>query len=316
MIRIAIATLVLAVVWGQELECGHKIPQQPWPTELQADGTYRRIVGGRNSAPGHYWPWQLSLQFLRANTTDNYGHTCGASLITPNWALTAAHCVEERMVGLNDSRREDPANFRLILGVTSLADLTGAQIRGIDLIVKHERWAPNPYLGYPNDIALLRLPVPADLSNANVGLACYPQETDFNFTNTECWISGWGKLDSSDDYIPAILQEALIDSISNEVCQELNFGYIRDSHICAGTGFPNACSGDSGGPMTCRKDGTWYVAGITSWTDVTCQLIPAVYTRVSYFWEWINYIMATNAAPVTAADQCRVSRMANGGNLV
>ena len=42
----------------------------------------------------------------------------------------------DRMVGLNDSRREDPSNFRLLLGASNLQDLTGVQIVGIDLIVK------------------------------------------------------------------------------------------------------------------------------------------------------------------------------------
>jgi secreted trypsin-like serine protease len=253
------------------------------------------IVGGRNSYPEHYWPWQLSLQFLRENTTDQWGHTCGASLIAENWALTAAHCVEERMVGLNDSRREDPENFRLLIGANNIADLLGIQIRSIDLIIKHERWAPNPYLGYPNDIALLRLTQNADLTDPNVELACLPQQTDFNFTNEECWITGWGKMHFQDDYIPAILQEAVIEAISNEVCRDLNFGYIRDSHICAGTGYPNACSGDSGGPMHCLKDGNWYVSGLASWTIATCNGIPAVYTRISSFWEWIQLNMALNS---------------------
>jgi len=72
-----------------QLPCGRKPPQQPW------DPATSRIVGGRNAQAGS-WPWQLSLQFLRANTEDSYGHTCGASLIDPWWALTAAHCVEER----------------------------------------------------------------------------------------------------------------------------------------------------------------------------------------------------------------------------
>jgi len=263
----------------------------PWPV---ARDPASRIVGGRNSAPEHYWPWQLSLQFLRENTTDSYGHTCGASLIAPDWALTAAHCVEARMVGLNDSRREDPENFRLIVGAVSIASLTGTQIRNIDLIVKHERWAPNPYLGYPNDIALLRLTEEVDMTDPNVELACIPRDTHFNFTNEECWITGWGLMHFQDQNIPAILQEALIEQISNEECQVLNFGYIRDSHICAGRGYPNACSGDSGGPMSCYKDGNWYLAGSTSWGIAGCQGVPGVYTRISSFWEWIDLIMAIN----------------------
>jgi hypothetical protein len=40
------------------------------------------------------------------------------------------------MVGLNDSRREDPENFRLLIGAHNLLDLTNVQIIGIDLIVK------------------------------------------------------------------------------------------------------------------------------------------------------------------------------------
>jgi len=252
------------------------------------------IVGGRNSFPEHYWPWQLSLQFLRADTTDSYGHTCGASLIAPDWALTAAHCVTGRMVGLDDPRREDPENFRLIIGANRIDNLQGSQIIGIDLIIKHERWTPNPYTGYPNDIALLRLKSRPDFSDPRVELACLSQDTHFNFTGTECWITGWGLMDWRDDFIPAILQEALVDSISNELCQDLNFGYIRDSHICAGTGFPNACSGDSGGPMSCFKDGQWWQAGLTSWGVATCNGIPAVYTRVSSYWEWIYLNMALN----------------------
>jgi len=273
-----------------QLPCGRKPLQQPWVLGKN------RIVGGRDAQPGS-WPWQLSLQFLRPNTEDSYGHTCGASLIDPWWALTAAHCVEERMVGLNDSRREDPENFRLLLGANNLLDLTGVQIVGIDLIIKHSQWVPNPYLGYPNDIALLRLKEPADLSNPNIELACIANEYSFNFTDQECWITGWGLMDYQDTTIPTQLQEGYTPAISNELCNELNFGSIRDTHICPGTGDPNACSGDSGGPMSCFKNQIWYQAGLTSWGIATCSRVPPVYTRISAFWPWIQLEIYLNAPP-------------------
>lgn len=284
---LCISAVFFASVSGQAT-CGVKPEQPTWVAPNETADAH--IVGGREAIPG-YWPWQLSLQFLRENTTEFY-HTCGASLIDPGWVLTAAHCVEERMVGTNDSRREVPENFRILLGAHNQLDLTGVQIRTIDLIVKHDRWVPNPYIGFPNDIALLRLVEPADLDHPGVELACLPMEQNFNFTGEECWITGWGKLDWQDDWIPDALQEAQVEAITNEQCRELQIGYIRDSHICAGTGMPNACSGDSGGPMSCFKDGTWYQAGLTSWGVANCKNMPPVYTRLSYFWEWIQLVMA------------------------
>lgn len=45
-----------------------------------------RIVGGEPTTIEKH-PYQLSLQY--------YGsHICGASIISADWALTAAHCVE------------------------------------------------------------------------------------------------------------------------------------------------------------------------------------------------------------------------------
>lgn len=64
--------LVLAV-------CGRRL----WPQG--------RIVGGAKSGFGQ-WPWQISLRQYRTST---YLHKCGAALLNENWAITAAHCVEQ-----------------------------------------------------------------------------------------------------------------------------------------------------------------------------------------------------------------------------
>ena len=58
-----------------------------------------RIIGGSTAIPNS-WPWQLSLRVKNE-------HTCGASLINPRWAITAAHCV------MNDN---DPNVYSLVVG--------------------------------------------------------------------------------------------------------------------------------------------------------------------------------------------------------
>ena len=47
-----------------------------------------RITGGHTAVP-HSWPWQLSLR-------KEGKHICGATLITNEWAVTAAHCLKDK----------------------------------------------------------------------------------------------------------------------------------------------------------------------------------------------------------------------------
>merc|ERR1719290_295038 len=100
------------------------------------------IVNGKNAKEGAY-PWQASIQ-------QRGSHICGASIISRNWLLTAAHC------------KEYPARmYTVVVGAYDLAERYGkpATHKVADFI-QHEKWQESFVRGegqFPNDIALIRL---------------------------------------------------------------------------------------------------------------------------------------------------------------
>lgn len=65
------------------------------------------IIGGNNTTIEQN-PWQVSLR-------SGAGHFCGGSILTPEWIVTAAHCVDG--LTIND--------FTISAGITMRTDITG-----------------------------------------------------------------------------------------------------------------------------------------------------------------------------------------------
>ncbi|KAH9495531.1 hypothetical protein Btru_013515 [Bulinus truncatus] len=237
------------------------------------------IVGGRKSRSGQ-WPWQVSLQIITSTTP---WHRCGGVLVHARWVLTAAHCVEGSFYG-------DIRNWRVVLADYDLDTISGNEIyRDVVRIISHPDYVRTS--NFPNDIALLELDTPVDLTSGDVQTACLP---DINMplgAGTKCWISGWGETRGSGGN-ENMMNEVPVDVVSNDDCRAM-WGKVNidvlETQVCLGYGDTGACYGDSGGPLMCEDQGRFYVAGVMSWLINNCSAtnFPNVFTRLPNYMDWV-----------------------------
>ncbi|CAM4575547.1 chymotrypsin-like elastase family member 2A [Lepidochelys kempii] len=270
MIRILFATLTLAT---GALSCGNPA----YPPLLN------RVVGGDDARP-FSWPWQVSLQY---SSSGNWYHTCGGTLIAPNWVMTAAHCISSSLT------------YRVFLGKFNLkATEQGSIAASPEKIIVHEGWNPNR-VANGNDIALIKLSQSVALSN-QIQPACLPPANSLLASGVICYVTGWGRL-YTNGALPDKLQQGPLPVIVYATCSLPSWwgSTVKHTMVCAGgDGVISSCNGDSGGPLNCRgADGKWEVHGIVSFgSALGCNYYrkPSVFTRVSAFNNWIATVMANN----------------------
>jgi secreted trypsin-like serine protease len=205
---------------------------------------------------------------------------CGASVINEYWILTAAHCVQG----------ETASNTGVRVGNSDSYAQGGVTYDAAEIIA-HPNYNSNTM---NNDIALIRLEDPIQF-NTNVHpvmVVCDQQiQLGVEDPGQMSWITGWGE-DEGTANNPDQLQVVSVPVIAWSNQLDYGANQIDDDMIMAGylSGGYDSCQGDSGGPMVVlAADGeTFLQVGITSWGYGCAEPgSPGVYTRVSYFIDWI-----------------------------
>ncbi|KAJ4451714.1 hypothetical protein ANN_03184, partial [Periplaneta americana] len=215
-----------------------------------------RIVGGSDADIANY-PYQLSFEY-------NGSHRCGASIISENWVLTAAHCV--------DGISANNVQFR-----------AGSSIRGSGgSLHRASQLIENPAFDYytlDSDVAVARVSTPFSYGNGVQPISLATSEPSAGEIAT---VTGWGTT-SSGGSLPSQLQVVSLPIVSRAECNQdySSYGGITDTMICAAEqqGGKDSCQGDSGGPLVVNGK----QAGIVSWGVGCAEQGYPVCTLMSLF---------------------------------
>lgn len=278
-LRTRVLTVLAAAVVAAISVVGTGAPAQAGSASGTSGTSELRFTGGKGSATpqiiggspaSEAYPFMASLQYKDPNRSPI---RCGATLVSPHWLVTAAHCI----AGL-DGVELDPAPFQVKIGSTDHQAGTTYQI---------ERFVAHPWWGAGKesiaDIGLIKLTAAASQP--------YVDSAGFPANGASVRILGWGRT-SDNGPIPRELQQLDSTTLPYESCIHNDPYDITPGDVCvdAPGGTASICSGDSGGPLLVRVQGTWQIAGIASRSpgESSCLDGPPVFTSTNDYWHWVQ----------------------------
>lgn len=249
-----------------------------------------RFLGGTLATMGQF-PWMALLGY-KERRLDPVQFLCGGSLITQEYVLTAAHCIDV------------PRTLVIVrLGELNLETDEDSDLQGnyadphrdilVDKTISHENYNKQTL---ENDIALVKLKHQIIFTEF-VSPICLPLKEDIDYeikVNDRFFVSGWGKTISTNVCGSSQLEYARVtvwDQVRCNMSIPPTVRPIRDWQFCASGMKTENCKGDSGGPLAnfaaIDDDVRFFQTGIVSVPTCDNPDLPIVATTVEYYINWI-----------------------------
>ncbi|KAF5394746.1 hypothetical protein PHET_10347 [Paragonimus heterotremus] len=270
----------------------------------------KRIINGTLAQDGAY-PWIAHMKHVSEELI-NY---CGATIISNQWLLTAAHC----MWSDDGSDKLKLEYWHVQIG--SMKIVKGAEHTPDELIIDDNRHSyyrinrsnaakilhfhvdkiilhPSHKIGLLEyDIALMKIKgrIPYIWKKSTpISLPLNKQVKRWPLAGTNCTIVGWGCTRAGEG-ANDVASVAELEVLPN--CSKFYNG-VNDGHeFCAGynNSGVGTCPGDGGNGLFCKHLGSMMVMGVMSGLYVEKpQTYPSIYVRVAAFIDWIQMEMKRN----------------------